>query len=61
MEKILDYIKAGKPVNARAELLEMNVVDIATLLEDVDRDDLVILFRILPKDTAAEVFSYLLR
>ena len=55
MEKILDYIKAGKPVNARAELLEMNVVDIATLLEDVDRDDLVILFRILPKDTAAEV------
>lgn len=59
MEKILDYIKAGKPVNARAELLEMNVVDIATLLEDVDRDDLVILFRILPKDTAAEVFSYL--
>ncbi len=59
MEKILDYIKAGKPVNARAELLEMNVVDIATLLEDVDRDDIVILFRILPKDTAAEVFSYL--
>ena len=59
MEKILDYIKAGKPVNARSELLEMNVVDIATLLEDVDRDDLVILFRILPKDTAAEVFSYL--
>ena len=59
MEKILDYIKAGKPVNARTELLEMNVVDIATLLEDVDRDDLVILFRILPKDTAAEVFSYL--
>lgn len=59
MEKILDYIKAGKPVNARAKLLEMNVVDIATLLEDVDRDDLVILFRILPKDTAAEVFSYL--
>ena len=59
MEKILDYIKAGKPVNARAELLEMNVVDIATLLEDVDRDDLVILFRILPKDTAAEIFSYL--
>ena len=59
MEKILDYIKAGKPVNARSKLLEMNVVDIATLLEDVDRDDLVILFRILPKDTAAEVFSYL--
>ena len=59
MEKILDYIKAGKPVNARSALLEMNVVDIATLLEDVDRDDLVILFRILPKDTAAEVFSYL--
>ena len=59
MEKILDYIKAGKPVNARAELLEMNVVDIATLLEDVDRDDLVILFRVLAKDTAAEVFSYL--
>ncbi len=59
MEKILDYIKAGKAVNARAELLDMNVVDIATLLEDVGRNDLVILFRILPKDTAAEVFSYL--
>lgn len=39
--------------------MKMNVVDIATFFEDIDRHNLVVLFRILPKDTAAEVFSYL--
>ena len=59
MDKIINFIKSGNPAEARSELMKMNVVDIATFLEEVDRIDLVVLFRILPKDTAAEVFSYL--
>lgn len=59
MEKIIELIKTEKPSKARSELLEMNVVDIATLMEDIEGKDLILLFRILPKDVAAEVFSYI--
>ena len=53
VDKIINFIKSGNPAEARSELMKMNVVDIATFLEEVDRIDLVVLFRILPKDTAA--------
>lgn len=37
----------------------MNIVDIAQLLTEFEREKLLILFRILPKEIAAEVFSYI--
>jgi magnesium transporter len=40
-------------------LIEMNVVDIAQIVEEIDKDKLLILFRILPKEMAAGVFSYI--
>lgn len=59
MEKVLELLKDNKLVRAREELVHKNVVDIAQLLEDVEREDLIIIFRILPKDIAADVFSYM--
>jgi len=37
----------------------MNEVDIAQLLEELDKQKLLIIFRILPKELAAGVFSYI--
>ncbi len=59
MEKrILDLISENKVHEIRHELVEMNIVDIAQVFEEVDKHQLVKLFRILPKDMAAGVFSY---
>ncbi len=40
-------------------LLEMNSVDIAAFIEDLDSERTVVVFRMLPKDLAAEVFAEL--
>lgn len=37
----------------------MNVVDIAQAMESLPEDELLRIFRILPKDISADVFSYL--
>lgn len=57
--KILELIDQKRMVDARDELLNLNVVDIARFLEELHGDTLVFLFRILPKDTGAKVFSYM--
>jgi len=43
----------------RNELLEENPVDIAQLIENIPVDKAVLVFRMLPKDMAAEVFAEL--
>lgn len=43
----------------KSDLTEMNVVDIAEFLEELDKDAMIKVFRILPKDISADVFSYL--
>ncbi|TJX15159.1 magnesium transporter [Tissierella creatinini] len=59
MEKrLMELMKENKAYEIRSELLAMNIVDIAHILEEVDKHNLVRLFRILPKDMAAGVFSY---
>ena len=59
MEKILKLIQEGNQKEARNELLKYNAVDIAEFFDEIQGNDLIILFRILPKDVAAEVFSYM--
>lgn len=59
MEDILQLIRQNRFIEARNELKKQNVVDIALFLEDISREDSLIIFRILPKDISAEVFSYL--
>ncbi|QGU93845.1 magnesium transporter [Clostridium bovifaecis] len=59
MEKILKFVDEKKFIEARQELKKKNVVDIAELFEEVDKENVVKVFRVLSKDIAADVFSYM--
>ncbi|MBQ2774707.1 MAG: magnesium transporter [Clostridia bacterium] len=52
-------LSQGKLAELREELCEMNVVDIAQAMESLPSEELLRVFRILPKDISADVFSYL--
>src|SRR5690554_929635 len=59
-EIILQLIKEKKYVELKNILSEMNEVDIAEILEDefLDTGSLLLIFRMLPKDLAVEVFAH---
>lgn len=59
MEEILELLKSGQYLHLRQLLENMNVADIAAYMEEMEHEDLLKLFRILPKSMAADVFSYL--
>ncbi|MCM1049786.1 MAG: magnesium transporter [Clostridiales bacterium] len=59
MEEIIELLNSGQYLKLRQHIMEMNVADIAACMEEMERDDLLKLFRILPKSMAADVFSYL--
>ena len=56
---ISKMIADGKFSAVKDILIEMNAVDIAQILSEVEADIQVKLFRLLPKDSSADVFSYL--
>ncbi|AYF53373.1 magnesium transporter [Clostridium botulinum C] len=58
-ELILNLINKNSYAEARNYLSKMNVVDIAEFMENLDNQKLLIVFRILPKDMASDVFSYI--
>ncbi len=58
-EKILGLVEQGKYVEARKEIISLNVVDIARLFEEIDQQKLLIIYRILPKDLSSEVFVHM--
>ena len=55
----LDLLSAGGFSTLRELLSEWNEVDIADFLEELEPRQMIKVFRILPKDISAEVFSYL--
>lgn len=58
--EILDLLNEKKYSLAKQQIAEMEEVDLAELFEQLeDQDQLTKLFRLLPKETAAEVFSYM--
>lgn len=63
LQQVLECIESKKYSHARDLLIENNAVDIAEILEEVleetDVEKTTVLFRILPKDIAVDVFSYL--
>ena len=63
LKQVLECIESKKYSHARDLLIENNAVDIAEILEEVleetDVEKTTVLFRILPKDIAVDVFSYL--
>ncbi|MDR1102022.1 MAG: magnesium transporter [Clostridiales bacterium] len=59
VEKIYELIKNRQYVQARNALIEYNEVDIADFFERLENKELIRIFRLLPKELSAEVFSYL--
>ena len=55
-EVLKDLIKNKKLAEAKKILVEMNEYDIASLIEDLPSDELVKVYRLLPKDLATDVF-----
>ena len=43
----------------KSTMAEMNVVDIAEIIEDFDDKTMLLIFRMLPKEMGADVFSYM--
>ncbi len=58
-EKILSLVEQAKYVEARKEIISLNVVDTARLFEEINQQKLLILFRILPKDLSSDVFTHM--
>ena len=52
-------IQEGKFSKIREMAFQLNVVDIAQLLDELDEEKTLIVFRLLPKDKSVEVFSYM--
>lgn len=55
-ERALELLEQKKFQELRALLEETNPADIAEFLKDLSRDELLLAFRILPKDQAADTF-----
>ena len=58
-EELNELIETKQYTRLRQELAEMNDADIAAFLEHMDDEQMLKIFRILPKSMAADVFSYL--
>ena len=58
-EELMQYIQERKFRLLRARLSEMNEADIAEFMEELDRNQGMLIFRMLPKDQAADVFAFL--
>lgn len=56
---IRELLNSKQYTRLRQMLSELNDADIAALLEEMEEQDMLKVFRILPKDLAADVFSYM--
>ena len=57
--RLNQLVESNKRNELRGALLMLNVVDIAEYMEELPSDKLLMIFRILPKDIAADVFAYI--
>ncbi len=59
VEEIRKLLDTKQYTRLRQKLSEMIAADVASILEELEEEELMKVFRILPKDMAAEVFSYI--
>ena len=59
LREILELLESKQYTVLRQRLSEMNEADIAAILEELEEKNMLKIFRILPKDMAADVFSYM--
>ena len=58
-KRLNDLLEKGRHGELRGAMMMLNEVDIAQYMENLDKDKLLLVFRILPKDISADVFSYM--
>lgn len=58
-EKIVELIEQKKYSELRELFETLNSADISILVEELEKEVLIIAYRLLPKEKAAEVFSYM--
>ena len=60
MENIKNYLENKQFQELKLLLSSLNIADIAAIFEDLEKpEDIIILFRLLSKDVAADVFAFL--
>lgn len=59
LNELLELLEGKQYTKLRQFLAELNEADIALLMEELEEDVMLKVFRMLPKDLAADVFSYL--
>lgn len=59
LKNITELLNSKKYAEVRGILAEANTVDIAELFDELDENESVLTFRLLPKEIAADVFSYM--
>ena len=59
LENILELLRTRQYMEIRSLLSEANIVDVAELFDELDDEYIVVVFRLLPKGMAADVFSYM--
>lgn len=58
-EYLENLLEEKKYKEAQIELNKLNSTDVAELLEDIEPKEIIKIFKLLDKDKAAEVFTYL--
>ena len=59
MEKIYEYLENSDYSSVQREIQNFHIADIAEIINRLEDKDLIIVFRLLNKDIAAEVFANL--
>lgn len=58
-EVLLEYLNNSRFSELKTALSEMNEVDVAEFMQELEPNRQLLVFRILPKDMSADVFAYL--
>lgn len=59
LDVIKELLETKQYTRLRQRMADMNIADIAAVMEELKEEELLKVFRILPKNMAADVFSYL--
>lgn len=59
LEVIRELLETKQYTTLRQRITDMNIPDIAVVMEELEEEERLKIFRILPKSMAADVFSYL--
>lgn len=59
LEVIRELLETKQYTTLRQKMADMNTADVAAVMEEMEEEELLKIFRFLPKSIAADVFSYL--